>query len=260
MYKFRDDCTIYEIGHGFLYSLDRLYNLLTGHGVGFTDRCWDDPLFETGPLGGLHYISIDTMGHWDTSIGIGGFGVQGIVLSSRRRDFPLSSHCIMAEKMRPSRGKKEKSRIYSPHVRRSMGHCCFDGAVSIHLTRQCIWNTWLHSPQTVSNHPNISYHIMSFATQRVSALSGHSSPGILHAGQHASNATRQIPHTSPSSSSSPDAVESLPVSQRQCATACQCLTTTFMVDRRVSKCVCLVRHASVVTRIVTPGSVAVEHE
>jgi hypothetical protein len=146
MYKFRDDCTIYD---GFLYSLDRLYNLLTGHGVGFTDRCWDDPLFGTCPLGGLHSVSIDTMGHWDTSIGIEGSECR----VSRRRDFPLSSHCIMAEKMRPSRGKKEKSRIYSPHVRRSMGHCCFDGAVSIHLTRQCIWNTWLHSPQTVSSHP-----------------------------------------------------------------------------------------------------------
>lgn len=36
-----------------------------------------------------------------------------------------------------------------PHVRRSIGHCCLDAAVPIHLRRQCMWKTWLHSPHTV---------------------------------------------------------------------------------------------------------------
>jgi hypothetical protein len=37
----------------------------------------------------------------------------------------------------------------APHVRRSMGHCCFDAGVPIHLRRQCIWKTCVHSPHTV---------------------------------------------------------------------------------------------------------------
>lgn len=32
---------------------------------------------------------------------------------------------------------------------RSIGHCCFDAAVPIHFSRQCIWNTCVHSPQTI---------------------------------------------------------------------------------------------------------------
>jgi hypothetical protein len=63
-------------------------------------------------------------------------------------------------------------------------------------------------------------------------LSGQSSPGTLQLGQHASNATRQMPQTSPSSSSceadGPGSVV-VPVSQRHWATPCQCLMTTFMV-------------------------------
>ena len=58
------------------------------------------------------------------------------------------------------------------------------------------------------------------------ALNGQSSPGILHDGQHPSYGTRQIPHTSSSSSFwSAD-----PVFQRHCATALQCLMCTFMTE------------------------------
>lgn len=67
-----------------------------------------------------------------------------------------------------------------------------------------MWNTCVHSPQ----------------------ISGQSSPGILHDGQQPSYGTRQIPQTSPSLSVSSCSVE--PVSQRQCATACQYFTLTFM--------------------------------
>ena len=56
------------------------------------------------------------------------------------------------------------------------------------------------------------------------SLKGQSSPGVLHPGQHASYATRQIPQTSNSSFSS----SLLPVSHLQDAIACQCLTVTFM--------------------------------
>jgi hypothetical protein len=68
---------------------------------------------------------------------------------------------------------------------------------------------------------------LSLSTSARHALSGQSSPGILHAGQHASYGTRQIPHTSSSSSSSPGA-GGAPVSQRQAAIAFQDLTVTFI--------------------------------
>lgn len=50
------------------------------------------------------------------------------------------------------------------HVLRSIGHCCFDAAVPIHFSKQCMWKTCVHSPQ----------------------ISGQSSPGTLHDGQHPS--------------------------------------------------------------------------
>lgn len=56
-------------------------------------------------------------------------------------------------------------------------------------------------------------------------LNGQSSPGILQVGQQPSYGTRQMPHTSPSLSSS---TSSLPVSQRHCAMACQRFTVTFI--------------------------------
>jgi hypothetical protein len=60
-------------------------------------------------------------------------------------------------------------------------------------------------------------------------LRGQSSPGVLQVGQHPSNATRQIPHTSSSSSSSTCSVDSVPMSHFQCAIACQCFTFTFIM-------------------------------
>lgn len=84
-----------------------------------------------------------------------------------------------------------------------------------------MWKTWLHSPQTayLSQPPT-------GGLKRVGhALSGQSSPGILHEGQQPSYGTRQIPHTSPSPSSSASAA---PVSQRHWAIACQFFTCTFM--------------------------------
>lgn len=38
--------------------------------------------------------------------------------------------------------------VYLPQGCRSSGHCCFDDSVSIHLSRQCMWNTCVHVPQT----------------------------------------------------------------------------------------------------------------
>ena len=79
---------------------------------------------------------------------------------------------------------------------------------------------WLHSPQTT--HQSLIQRAMA-QRKTTNALSGQSSPGILHDGQHPSYGTRQIPHTSPSSSGS-----LFPVFQRHCATALQCLMWTFI--------------------------------
>lgn len=35
-----------------------------------------------------------------------------------------------------------------PHGLRSIGHCCFEDSVSIHLRRQCMWKMCVHSPHT----------------------------------------------------------------------------------------------------------------
>lgn len=110
-----------------------------------------------------------------------------------------------------------------PQVLRSIGHCCFEAAVLNHFSRQCKWNTCVHSPQTKII--GSAYHVPDTAKE---LLSGQSSPGILHDGQHPSKGTRQIPQTSLSPSVSSDPV--FPVSQRHCATACQCLTVTFIIE------------------------------
>lgn len=39
---------------------------------------------------------------------------------------------------------------HSPHGLLSIGHCCFDADVPIHLSKQCIWNICVHSPHTKS--------------------------------------------------------------------------------------------------------------
>lgn len=52
----------------------------------------------------------------------------------------------------PRRSRRRRppnaSRRNSPHGRLSKGHCCLLDSVSIHLRRQCMWKTWVHSPQT----------------------------------------------------------------------------------------------------------------
>jgi hypothetical protein len=120
-----------------------------------------------------------------------------------------------------------------------------------------MWNTWLHSPQTVVKgvvgvvvsrryFARFSWRkgkqgdkgtVMSawYTTrdqqpkaqqnETRNSLKGQSSPGILHDGQHPSNGTRQIPQTSPSSSWSWFV---FPVFQRHWATALQCLMWTFI--------------------------------
>jgi hypothetical protein len=35
-----------------------------------------------------------------------------------------------------------------PQGLRSMGHCCLLAAVPIHFSKQCMWKTCEHSPQT----------------------------------------------------------------------------------------------------------------
>lgn len=58
----------------------------------------------------------------------------------------LSSNCVRARgKLTARQGEGERS---VPHGLRSIGHCCLDESVLIHLRRQCMWKTWVHSPQT----------------------------------------------------------------------------------------------------------------
>lgn len=68
----------------------------------------------------------------------------------------------------------EKQQRYSPHGRRSIGHCWFDAAVPIHFKRQCMWNTCVHSPQTAQVQPEMGrlgegYSALVFFFFRVSA-------------------------------------------------------------------------------------------
>ena len=166
---------------------------------------------------------------------------------------------------------------HSPHGLLSIGHCCFDADVPIHLSKQCIWNICVHSPHTKSaikqRGTRAHMRVLKINTARAVAqrkkekekkktqLSGQSSPGILQEGQHPSNDTRHIPHTSPSSSSSasplltfPDS-DSLPMSQRHWATAFQCLTVTFMVGVMVQASSAAARYVMVlVLRNVTPST------
>ncbi len=122
--------------------------------------------------------------------------------------------------MRLWRAEGVKSSL--PHGLRSIGHCCFELSVFIHLSRQCVWNTWLHSPQTNQARSESKLPVGSRSRRGSSyptwcgweghpgglrpagtgyLLSGHPSPGVLQSGQHPSYATRQIPQTSSSSSS-----------------------------------------------------------
>ena len=58
--------------------------------------------------------------------------------SPRWRNLPLCGHCRKAHKIQLL-NKAGMCICYNiPHVRRSIGHCCLDAAVPIHLRRQCI--------------------------------------------------------------------------------------------------------------------------
>src|SRR5947209_503071 len=104
----------------------------------------------------------------------------------------------MVKKSGKSKKDKRKKRN-APHSLLSIGHCPFDAAVPIHLSKQCIWKTCEHLPQTAyrNKNPNHSHR----SANRLYALKGQSSPGVLQEGQQASNATRQIPQRSSSLSS-----------------------------------------------------------
>jgi hypothetical protein len=128
----------------------------------------------------------------------------------------------------------EERRGHVPQGRLSIGHCPFEDSVSIHLMRQCIWKTCVQAPQTVHTQRQQLASVVSrpdaYARNR-DVLRGQSSPGILQSGQVLSNASRQIPQTSSSSSDSSSplvgagslAFPGVERSQRQTATGCQFL-------------------------------------
>ena len=164
--------------------------------------------------------------------------------------------------------ERARARHDLPHGLRSIGHCCFELSVLIHLRRQCMWNTCEHSPQTGDRTSRCQLECLDHEWRGEAdcaavgkairpppaprgrnrdLLSGHPSPGVLQSGQHPSYPTLQIPHTSSSSfssssSSSPSAspppeVWPGPASgrdvgglrfHRQCATASNLLTVTFI--------------------------------
>lgn len=62
------------------------------------------------------------------------------------------------KQFRPPRGQPNASMVcqrrldesYALHSWRSIGHCCLLDSVSIHLSRQCMWKTCVHWPQTIA--------------------------------------------------------------------------------------------------------------